>query len=254
LARAFAWLTARSFAHRGLHDADAGIIENTAPAFRAAVEAGYGVECDIHLSADGEVYVFHDETLDRLTTATGPLAGLSLAQLREVIFNGTDARIPSLPEVLRLVDGRVPLLIEVKSRFNGRHGPLLARALEDLAGYPGPVALMSFDPDVVESIRHLAPQLPRGIIADDFKDMEEWGGLSLVTRFGLRHLLHYPRTRPDFVAYWVDALPALAPTLVRRLRGKPLLTWTVRDAEQRRRAARHADQSIFEGRDPGTDL
>ncbi|HET6838764.1 MAG TPA: glycerophosphodiester phosphodiesterase, partial [Bradyrhizobium sp.] len=118
--------------------------------------------------------------------------------------------------------------------------------------YSGPAVGMSFDPDQVLALREMMPELPRGIIAQRNYDDEYWQKLTQEQRRGMLHLRHAFRTRPHFVAYWVDQLPAPAPWIARNLFGLPLLTWTVRTPEQRERAARHADQMIFEGFVPGT--
>ncbi len=244
--RASEWLTARPVAHRGLHDARLGIIENMPAAARAAIEGGYAIECDIQLSADGEAMVHHDDVLGRLTEATGTLLDLSAAELKAVPFKDTTERMMSLSELCALVDGRVPLLIEIKSRFNGDHR-LVARLAEVLAGYSGPAAAMSFDPDQLLAVRETMPLLPRGIIAQRRYDDDYWNRLTVEQRQSLLHLRHAFRTRPHFVAFFIDQLPAPAPFIARHGFGLPLLTWTVRTPDQRARAARHADQIIFEG-------
>ena len=241
------WLTARPVAHRGYHDRAAGRVENTLSAATAAVARGFAVECDVRLAADGEAVVFHDDTLDRLTTGTGPVGAKSLAELKATLLRDTDDRIPSLGELLATVAGAVPLFIELKSDGDGdrRIAPRIAGVL---AGYTGRVAVMSFDPETMRAMRSLAPALPRGMVADRF-DNEESRSLSWRRRFALRNLLHAPTVRPDFIAYGVAALPANAPLLLRHL-GLPLLTWTVRTPADREVAHRYADQIIFEGFDP----
>lgn len=240
-----AWLTARPVAHRGLHDASAGIIENTASAVQAAIDAGFAIEVDLQLAADGEAVVFHDETLDRLTTATGPLAARTVADLKAIALKTCADRIQTLPELLEQVAGSVPLVIEIKSQW-ANLGPLENRAAELVNGYHGPAALMSFDTRSVALFRQLAPKIVRGIVAERFDDPSEWPGVSTARRLMMRHLVPALWCRPHFIAYHVTALPAAAPMLTRAL-GLPLLTWTVRTDEDRKRAARWADQIIFEG-------
>jgi glycerophosphoryl diester phosphodiesterase len=140
----------------------------------------------------------------------------------------------------------VPLVIEVKSHFDGDR-KLVARMAQVLSPYRGPAVGMSFDPDQVLALRELMPQLPRGIIAERRYDAADWPQATPAQRRGMLHLRHAFRTRPHFVAYCVDDLPAAAPWIARHVFGLPLLTWTVRTAEQRQRAARYADQMIFEG-------
>jgi glycerophosphoryl diester phosphodiesterase len=245
------WLVARPIAHRGYHNVGQGRIENTLPAVMAAVERGFAIEVDIQLTGDGEAVVFHDETLDRLTGETGPLMGRTAKELARVPFKGSaDARIFTLNELFEAVAERVTLVVEIKSQWTrARSMPLVARAVEVARGYQGPLAFKSFDPDIVTELYRLAPGIARGIVADRTDDLHYYGHLSRMERFALRHLLHAPRSRPDFVSYCIDDLPMPGPTLLRKL-GKPLMTWTVRRPEQRAKAATHADQMVFEGFDP----
>lgn len=241
-----AWLTARPVAHRALHDKARGVIENTPSAVDAALARNYAIEVDIQLSADGEAMVFHDDNLDRLTEANGPFHALDAAALKLAAMRGTTDRIMTLAELLDRVGGRVPLVIELKSHFNGNVA-VAERAAEVLSSYSGPAALMSFDPDLVAATRRLAPHIPRGITMEHRYDDPEWDPVPAATKFAWGNLLHFPRTRPDFIAHYVKELPAAAPSMARRLTGLPILTWTVRTAEDRAVAARHADQMIFEG-------
>jgi len=243
------WLTARPVAHRGLHDASAGVIENTATAFTAAIRHGYGIECDLQVSRDGEAMVHHDDALGRLTEGSGRLADMDAAAIERVRFRQSADTILTLGDLCDLVAGRATLVIELKSRFDG--DPRLARRTADvLAGYAGPVAVMSFDPGALEALRGLAPGLPRGIVAERRYDDPEWNRLPRRAKRQLAHLLHAHRTRPHFLAYSVKDLPALGPLIARHLFGLPLLTWTVRSEDDRRRALRWADQMIFEGWQP----
>ena len=243
------WLTARPIAHRGLHDAAAGIIENTASAFAAAIAGSYAIETDVQISADGEAMVHHDDTLGRLTEGSEALARMTAAALQAVRFNATADGILILPELCDLTAGRVPLVIELKSRFDGDLR-LAARAANVLKAYRGPAALMSFDPAPIAALRNIAPQIPRGIVAERHYTHHEWDRLTAAEKFRLAHLLHAPRSRPQFLAYSVKDLPSLAPWLARHVFGLPLLTWTVRSEHDRARAARHSDQMIFESFHP----
>jgi glycerophosphoryl diester phosphodiesterase len=249
--RAPDWLTARPVAHRGLHDRARGIIENMPGAIAAAIDANFSIEVDLQLAADGEAMVHHDDALGRLTEGSGALLGMTAAQLKAVPFKETSERMMSLGDLCALVAGRVPLVIEVKSHFDGDR-KLVTRMLQVLASYRGPVAGMSFDPDQVLALRELIPQLPRGITAERTYDEADWPEATPAQRRGMLHLRHAFHTRPHFVAYWVDELPAAAPWVARNLFGLSLLTWTVRTPEQRERAARYADQIIFEGFLPGS--
>ena len=241
-----AWLTARPVAHRGLHDAARGIIENMPAAAQAAVAGNFSIECDIQLTADGEAMVHHDDALGRLTEGSGALLEKTAAELKAVKFKDTPERMMSLGDLCALVNGRVPLVIEVKSHFDGDR-KLVRRMAQVLASYSGPAVGMSFDPDQVLALRETMPALPRGIIAQRSYDDDYWKGLTSEQRQSMLYLRHAFRTRPHFVAYWVNQLPAPAPWIARNLFGLPLLTWTVRTPEQRQHAARYADQMIFEG-------
>lgn len=242
------WLK-RPIAHRGLHNAAKGIIENSASAVSAAMGKGLAVELDLQCAAGNVPIVFHDATLDRLTDETGPIAKRSVDALSDIPLRNSNDRILSLPALLDLVEGRVPLLLEVKSTW-AREGQFEAQIAAMLAAYTGPVAVMSFDPHALAAFRKVAPDLPRGLVAERFDNREHWPALTAGERFAMRHLLSAAIAWPQFIAYDIEALPALAPLIARNLFGLPLLTWTVRNEEQRERAMRYADAMIFEGIGP----
>ncbi len=241
---ALGWLTARPIAHRGLHDEVHGIIENSPSAFAAAMRHGYAIECDLQVSADGEAMVFHDDYLDRLTQDTGRLAAIRSKELRKIALKGSRDHIATLADLLHQVAGRAPLVIELKSHWDG-DDRLPRRAVEVLNRYEGPFALMSFDPDMVEQVRELAPQMARGIVADRVSDTY-WSRLSLARRLELRNMGHLAHTRPHFLSYDVAGLPSPASRLFHEA-GLPVICWTVRDEATRARALRWADQITFEG-------
>jgi glycerophosphoryl diester phosphodiesterase len=238
------WLTVRPIAHRGLHDARQGVIENTPAAFSAAIAGEYGIECDLQVSADGEAMVHHDDVLGRLTEGSGRLDRYTAAELVRVPFKDTTDHMITLGDLCDLVDGRVTLVIELKSRFDDDRR-LVRRAADVLARYRGRAALMSFDPAQVAAVRALAPAVPRGMVAE--RHYREWDAMPTGQRRALGRFQHVWRTRPQFIAYWVRDLPAPVPWIARWIFGLPLLTWTVRNASDRAYAARHADQIIFEG-------
>ena len=240
------WLTTRPIAHRGLHGAPTGFVENTRSSCAAAVEAGFGIEVDLQLSADGAAMVFHDDTLDRLTASNGPLATLTAAALRKVHFRATTDAMMTFGDLLALVRGRVPLLVELKSRFDGDIR-LAERAAAVAADYAGPLAFMSFDPILVAALRRLVPAIPRGITAERYYNDRSWDRLSPDEKRRLGNLLHLPQSRFQFVAFRVNDLPTRATWFVQHLLRMPLLTWTVRRPIDRAAAARYADQMIFEG-------
>jgi len=226
-------LIAHPFAHRGLHGG--AIVENSPSAFRAAIDAGHGIELDVQVSADGEAIVFHDYELDRLTGVSGRLAGLPAATIGAALLKGTQEHVPTLKQVLAQIGGRAPLLIEVKSP--GRHVDALSRAvLRDLAGYDGPVAVMSFNPEIAHWFAEHAPGLLRGLVVTEAG--RKWRGW-LTRRLALW------RSHADFLAYDIRDLPSRFAG-AQRARGRPVLTWTCRSDEHRARAALHADQIIYE--------
>jgi len=240
------WLIARPIAHRGLHDAAHGVIENTAAAVRAAIAANYGIEVDVQITADGEAMVHHDDVLGRLTEGDGRLDRLSAAELKRIPFRGSDERMMTLGDLCDLVGGRVTMLVELKSRFDG-DGRLPARVAQVLDAYRGPVAPMSFDPGQLALLRQKTPRLTRGIIAAKYRPHPYWDLMPTWMRHGMGYLLTALPVRPQFVAYAVADLPALAPLFARHVLSMPLLTWAVRTQIERQRAARWADQMIFEG-------
>src|SRR5207249_5557714 len=181
---------------------------------QAAVDGNFAIECDIQLSSDGEAMVHHDNALGRLTEGSGALLGKTAAELKAVAFKNTPERMMTLGDLCTLVAGRVPLVIEVKSHFDGDR-KLVRRMAEVLSSYSGPVVGMSFDPDQVLALRQIAPNLPRGIVAQRDYDDDYWKKLMKEQRQSMLYLRHGFRTEPHFVAYWVDQLPAPAPWIAR---------------------------------------
>ncbi|MDQ8699713.1 glycerophosphodiester phosphodiesterase family protein [Hyphomicrobium sp. LHD-15] len=245
----------RPIAHRGLHDAAKGLIENTAPAFEAAIKAGYGIECDLQPAADGTPLVFHDLELDRLTAGTGLITELQPACAAKLPFKDTKLTgILTFAELLTLVAGRVPIFAEIKSEWAPPDLGFLSEIARAGKLYRRPLALMSFDPAVVAAIKRLAPELPRGIVSGSYFDDDGKGwwpdsALTDARRQALASLLESGQADPSFYAYEVGALPTAATQRARR-QGIPLLTWTVRTEQDRRIAAQHADAPIFEGFTP----
>ncbi len=240
------WLIARPIAHRGLHDRSAGVIENTPTAFGRALACGYAIELDVQITRDGQAVVFHDETLDRLTRAQGPVRAQSLAALQRVAFRDCADRMQSVPQLFEQIDGRVPLIIEIKSLWDG--DVTLAQHVARLAhNYKGPVALMSFDPHHVHAVGKQTPRVARGIVANRFDSADEVRAMSMAKRLYLRHMLHVLSSRPHFVSYDCKALPAIAPLFLKRLFAIRLITWTVRSPESAAHVLQWAEQITFEG-------
>lgn len=244
----------RPIAHRGLHDAAAGRVENTLPAFAAAIDRGYGIECDLRPAAGGLPAVFHDETLDRLVAASGPVAALAASDLARLRYKAADTHVATFAELLDLVAGRVPLLVELKSEWQPPDRSFLDQVARLADAYRGPLALMSFDPDVMSAMAALAPRTPRGIVSGIYgrAAADDWwqDSLSEERAWRLSHLLESAPVAPSFYAYHVAALPTPVTRYVREVQGLPLFTWTVRSDADRRTAAAWADAPIFEGFTP----
>ena len=229
------WLASVTYAHRGLHGG--GRIENSASAFAAAIERGLGIECDVQRSRDGHAMVFHDWELDRLTGQQGAVRERDSTELSAIKLTGSEDAIQTLPELLAQVAGRIPLLIEVKSKREVRYAPLCFAVRRALEGYRGPAAVMSFDPRVVRWFRLNAAHIVRGLV------VTEEGHRTLSGRWR-RHLSLW-QSQPEFLAYDIRDLPSSFAG-AQRTRGLPLLTWTVRSEELAERARSHADAPIAE--------
>lgn len=233
-----AFLRARPFAHRGLHGD--GVIENSRAAFAAAVAGGFGIELDVQGSREGEAFVFHDHDLDRLAEASGAFAERRGVELEKIRLKGSDETIPRLAEVLDIVAGRAPILIEIKTG-KGPVGVLCLAVRRALEGYLGPVAVMSFNPDVGRWFGDHAARIVRGVVITEQEGtaLPDRGRQAVARRLGLW------RAKPDFLAYDVrDHASHFA--AAQRRRGLTILTWTVRTAEDRANAAGFADEIIFE--------
>jgi len=229
------WLTDRPIAHRGLHTPDRP--ENSLAAIEDAVEAGYPVELDVRLTADGVPVVFHDETLGRLTDESGVVRDTTWEVLSACTVLDTAQSVPRFDGVLDVVDGRVPLLVELKQTDRGDALATVVASLLD--GYDGPFAVQSFDPRLVGWLRRHRPDWPRGQLAG----LDTAGGP--LSRFAVDRLLTNLYTRPDFVGYRHDRLP-YPPVARFRERGRPVLAWTGTSASARRTVDPFVDNIIFE--------
>lgn len=238
-----AWelLFAPPVAHRGLWS-PGGAPENSLAGFQAACAAGYGIELDVQLSADGEAMVFHDEALARLTGAEGRLAERTAAELAELRLGGTDERIPTLLETLALVGRRALVLIELKTPA-GAVGPLEQRVHEIIADHAGPVAVIGFNPYSHAWFADRYPGVLRGLDSYSYRDAE---GLSPEMRAAFARLEHVEIARPHFLALGLDILPSDA-AAQRRADGMPVVAWTVREPAQWAAVADGCDNLIFEG-------
>lgn len=241
------WLTATPIAHRGLHAKANGIIENTLTALDAAADRGFAIECDVQLTSDGDAMVFHDFTLERLTGETGAVVERTSADLQKIAITGSASdTIPSLTTFLDRLAGRVPLVLEIKSRFDADMR-LTERTCEIVRAYKGPLCIKSFDPRIIAHVRQIAPGLLRGIVAESNHDYPGYDRLSADEKKSLGQLLHFEVSQPHFLSWKATDLPAGAPYLARLLGRLPVMTWTVRSPEERTHAERHADQIVFEG-------
>jgi glycerophosphoryl diester phosphodiesterase len=235
-------------AHRALHDRAAGRPENSPPAIAAAVAAGYAIEIDLQLSADGQAMVFHDETLDRLTPHQGPLAARTAAELARIPLRHCEATIPRLVEVLDMIAGRVPLLIEIKDQtgtMGKTDGRLEQATAVALARYRGEVAVMSFNPHSVAAMARLAPLVPRGLTTSAY-DPADWAPLAPETCARLREIRDYEGTASSFVSH--EARDLTRPRLAElKAAGAQVLCWTIRSPDEEAAARRHACNITFEG-------
>jgi glycerophosphoryl diester phosphodiesterase len=236
------------FAHRALHDSAKGRPENSRAAILAAMSAGYGIEIDVQPSKDGCAMVFHDYDLKRLTGTRGPIQQRESAALAEIMLLGGAEGVPTLREVLTLIAGQVPLLIELKDQ-HGQMGPtdgrLEAAVARDLQGYGGPVAVMSFNPEMVALLADLAPHVPRGLTTAGF-GAGSWTVLKPRVRDRLRAIPDYHRVGAGFISHEVTDLnrPRVAQL---KDQGADILCWTVRSERRERKARKVACNITFEG-------
>ena len=240
--------TSMPIAHRGYHDAGSGIFENTRAAFKAAIDAGYAIELDVQLSADGHAMVFHDYEMSRLTDETGPIRIRTRDALTQIGLKGSDETIPTLPEILSLIAGRVPVLIETKDQDGAMGpdiGPLEQSVANALNDYAGPVAVMSFNPHSIIRLAALAPDVPRGLVTCHFP-AEHWPLLNEKTRSRLRAIPDYGRAAASFISHRHDDLsnPRIADL---RATGARIICWTIRSPEAEAEARKVADNITFEG-------
>lgn len=231
-----AWIKERPVAHRGYHDMNKTVWENTLSAFRRAVEAGFAIECDLQYAADGVPVVFHDDDLQRLCNMPGDVRAKSSAELSLLSVGGTKDRVPRLRDMLDLVKGQVPLVIELKGREGDDDG-FVESVLEVLEGYEGKVALMSFDYWLLKELKEAGAPYPIGLTAEGAKP-EVWERQKTEMNIGLH-----------FTSYYYGHLPNPFTDGLRKS-GVPVITWTVRDQAARDHTFAHADQMTFEGFDP----
>ena len=243
-----AGLLSRPIAHRGYHDRARGRVENARAAIKAAIDAGYPAEIDVQLSADGRAMVFHDYDLARLTGQPGPIQQRSAADLATLALIDGHETIPTLSDILTLVAGRIPLLIEIKDQdgaLGPNIGPLERAVAQDLDGYAGATALMSFNPHSVTALAGLAPDIPRGLVTCDF-NADDWPLVGAATRDRLRGIPDYGATGACFISH--DARDLRAPRVAAlKAGGAHVLCWTIRSPKAEAEARNIAENVTFEG-------
>ena len=236
-------------AHRGLHDRAAGVIENSRSAFQRAIDKGFSIECDLQLTRDGVPMVYHDDRLERLTGLKGYVRDISSDELLTTPLLGSAAGDcpQTFGQLLEQVAGRVLLQVELKRQTREKTKPLAALAVANLGRYNGPIVFESFDPHLLTAARAAGFTGQLGIITERYTGQgEDYEALKPTDRFALRHLLHWPLTRFDFLSVDKGALDLPAVRLFRWL-GKPVTSWTIRSAAEAETALAKADQIVFEG-------
>lgn len=233
------------YAHRGLHDDK--IPENSMAAFERAVEKGFGIELDVRLSKDGELVVFHDDNLERMIGCRGSTTDFTAKELSEMKLNGTDQGVPLLSDVLQLVDGQVPLLIEIKELATEKEVAPVAAMM--LRSYRGPYIVESFNPLSLGRFAKVNSKVPRGILSQGYLKHSDYRA---PLYFMLQFLLLNRLCRPSFVAFHKNHAKKNLSFILARLMGAATFAWTVKSEEEEKKAFRDGfDTVIFEGYVPG---
>lgn len=230
------WLVETPIAHRGLHDKN--IPENSLGAFSKAIEKGFAIKLDVQLLADNTVVVFHDESLARMTSNDGYIKYLNKEDLKALSLKGTKETIPTLQQVLKLVDGQVPILIDIKNKY--KVGNLEQAVIDVLKNYKGDFAVQSFNPYSLEYIRQHAPNILRGQVSGYFKNEK----IGWTKKYALKRMsLNKKVSQPHFIAYEASALPN---RFVKKYKNLPLLAWCVKSKEEYLKTVKYCDNVIFE--------
>ncbi len=240
------WYCKYKIAHRGLHNN--AFPENSLPAFQNAIDLGFAIELDIRILGDNTLVIFHDHNIKRMCGVDKSLSELTIRDLPYCKLDYTNYSIPTLQEVLELVNGAKPLMIEIKPLFkgSGRRSKYVKAIIDTLKKYNGDYAIKSFDPRIMTLVKKYAPSIPRGMLSSDFKtEYAPWLHRTLVKR-----LFMYNRVKPDFISYDVNALPN------KRIlsKGIPVLAWTVRTPAQEKFAMQYANSIIFENYTPNSNF
>lgn len=232
------WITERPIAHRGLHEAGTERVENSFPAIKAAMDAGYAIEVDVQLTKDSGVAVIHDRTLERLTSESGNLADMTLCEVTARELTGSNSTIPSLEELFNFIGGKVPLFIELKVIRQDDPNALPAAMIDIVRAYKGPLAVMSFHPLAIKWFKENAPEVVRGMVLEENKSRVRLNR-------GHRRAKYCKMAGAQFIAHDIKSLPNRFCTKWRKA-GKPLISWTVNSKKLEEHAKIHADQPIFE--------
>lgn len=225
------WLFTRPIAHRGLWGGD--IVENSLTAYRVAADSGYPIEIDLFLTTDNEIVCFHDDTLDRMTGIKGKITEKTLAELKALSLLGTDEKIPTLNEVLSLVAGKVPILIEIKDQENDY---IVDKTVDILKKYDGEFAVQSFNPFYIKKVKRLASDFVCGILGTHEKERGR------ITNFVLKHLCFNFMIKPDFISFHKGGLKFVK----RKAKKTPVIAWTILNDKERQSLPSFIKNFIFE--------
>jgi len=239
------WLMEKPIAHRGLHSINDGIIENSISAAKSAIEKGYSIECDVRITSDNDLIVFHDNNISRLTGVDGVVSEMKSDQLRKINLIGSIETIPNFSQFLDCIHGQVPLICELKSDFNSNNR-VAQIALDIAENYAGPIAFKSFDPFLIEFMRTFNPKFPLGIVGESHFKSNYWDNISSEYKFNMINLNHYDNTRPDFISWKYTDLMHSTPFLWKKLSNLPLLSWTIDSIVNFKFSQNHSHQVVFE--------
>ena len=239
------WLIKNPIAHRGLHSINDGIIENSIKAAESAIDKGYSIECDVRITSDNDLVVFHDSNISRLTGVDGVVSEMKSNQLRKINLIGSNETIPNFSQFLDCIRGQVPLICELKSDFNSNN--LVAQIALDIAeNYAGPIAFKSFDPFLIEFMRTINPKFPLGIVGESHFKSNYWDHISSEYKFNMINLNHYNHTRPDFISWKYTDLMHSTPFLWKKISNLPMLSWTIDNIDNCIFSQKNSHQIVFE--------
>lgn len=233
------WLVETPIAYRGMHDKTTP--ENSLPAYQKAIDNGFAIALSVRMLSDGTIVAFHDDGLARMTGNDGYVKFLKKQDLDMLTLADSNEKIPTLQEVLNFVNGKTPLLIEIKN--SGKVGEMEGKVLELLKNYNGKIAIQSFNPYVLEYFYKVAPEIPRGQLAGYFKNQK----MPRLQKHALKKMLLNKISHPDFIAYEGKRLPN---RFVRKYKQLPLLAWIIRSQDEYLKVVKYCDNIIFEGFEP----